>query len=58
MITGMTGFRWFSKCFASCALDESNLNIGKVNPFTSGDYRWSDIYENTLEYLEKYQAES
>ena len=39
MNTKMTGFRWLSKTFASCALDESSLSIGRVkesnkhNPF-------------------------
>ena len=32
MNTNITGFRWFSKMFASCAsLDESNLSIGRVS---------------------------
>ena len=33
MSTNMTGFRWFSKIFAPCALDESSLGgIERVNP--------------------------
>ena len=34
MNTNMTGFRWFSKMFASLCLDESSLSIGRVNPLT------------------------
>ena len=30
MNTNMTGFRWFSKIFASLCLDESSLSIGRV----------------------------
>ena len=30
MNTNMTGFIWFSNFFASCALDESSLSIGRV----------------------------
>ena len=29
MNTNMTGFGWFSKIFAPCALDESSLSIGR-----------------------------
>ena len=31
MNTNMTGFRWFSKIFASLALGESSLSRGRVN---------------------------
>ena len=31
MNTNMTGFRWFSKIFAICPLDESSFSIGRVN---------------------------
>ena len=31
MNTNMTGFIWFSKGLRSCALEESNLSIGRVN---------------------------
>ena len=35
MNTNMLGYEWFSKNFLhSCALDESSLIIGRVNPFT------------------------
>ena len=30
MNTNTTGFRWFSKIFAYCALDVSSLSIGRV----------------------------
>ena len=30
MNTNMTGFRWFSSIFVSCALDESSLTIQRV----------------------------
>ena len=30
MNTNMTGFRWFSKNFHACALDENSLSIRRV----------------------------
>ena len=45
----MTGFRWLSNSLLSCALDESSLSIGRINPFmpvapTLPDY-FGDIYQ-------------
>ena len=33
MNTNMTGFQRFSKISGPCALDESSLSMGRVNPF-------------------------
>ena len=35
--TSMTGFRWFSKIFASLCCGKSSLSIGKGNPFMPND---------------------
>ena len=44
--TNITGFRWFSKLFASlCAFDKSSLSIGNVNPFMP---IVSKVLKNTL----------
>ena len=32
----MTGFKCFQKSLHPCALDESSLSIGRVNPYTAG----------------------
>ena len=49
MNTNMAGFRLSSKIFASCALDESSLSIGRVNYLLFLDGFLYDVPEPVVE---------
>ena len=48
MNTNMTEFRWFSKVFASFALNDGSLSIGMVNHLT--EFRQKPLYTDTISY--------
>ena len=46
MNTNVTGFRWFKKIIFASFCFGISLCIGRVKPFASGAYTWSDTHGN------------
>ena len=47
MNTNKIGFKWFSKNFVPCALDESSLSIGRVKTYSYTQILLNNLGENS-----------